>query len=184
REHPGAALNAAARAKDDRAAAEIWASLIFLVGNAQMKPEEAITLEPSADLALVRGGDDPGLRASLHTNLGSVYKLAGRYDEASRHHERAIELRTDLYGSEDHRVISALGNLANVRQAQGRLEEALEMHQRVLRARIERFGAEHPDVASSHNNLGAVLHQLGRLEEAAEELARAVEIKRQLLAED
>jgi eukaryotic-like serine/threonine-protein kinase len=177
-------LDACARGKDDRLAAKTWTRLVYVVGNELGAPTEALAMESPATLALVRSGDEPQLRANLYTNLGSVYNLLGRHEDAARYHRDAIELRTRVFGADDHRVFDGLSNLANVRFAQGRLDEAEQLHIRVLEHRRARLGAEHPDVATSHNNLGGVLYTLDQFGEAIEHLERAVNIRERTLTAD
>lgn len=75
--------------------------------------------------------------AARFSNLGSLYKLQKRWDEALQAYRKAIEI--DAYREEIH------NNLGNVLQDMGRLDEACEAYQQAIRIQ--------PDYAEAYYNL-------------------------------
>jgi protein O-mannosyl-transferase len=96
-----------------------------------------------------------------HSNLGVELVLQGKFDEAIRHYERALQLKPEYP--------EGLSNLGVVIAKQGRLGEATKYLERSIQLK--------PDYAEAYNNLGGVLAKQKRAEEATQYYARAVQLK-------
>jgi tetratricopeptide (TPR) repeat protein/predicted Ser/Thr protein kinase len=169
------ATNAAARARDDRLAADVWITRIHIMANAS-RANEALEWATPAEVAVVRAGDTPPQRAAWHYALGVSYAAGGRFAEAFDHHSKAIAVRrTTMTG--DHieiaRGLDALGvsamNLGNYEESQKLHEEALAMIERVV-------GPQHPNVGKILLNLGVALRKQGDPNGAARRFEEAIEL--------
>ncbi len=95
----------------------------------------------------------PSLEATVLNQLGVLAKQQGRYAEARRSYERALELHLDLFGPSDLRVASTIGNLGILSGVEGDRAKAAEQHLRAIATKENALGASHPDVALSRINL-------------------------------
>lgn len=174
-------LQAAASAKDDVLVARAWVDLIWTVGFSASRSDEAIALAPAAEAAIVRAGNDQALFAELQSHLGVVYWAASRFEEARRCHERALALRTRLFGDQHPVVAKSLTNLGNVYHDLGDYARTEPYYEKALAITERALGPDHPDVARSYANLGANLLDQGKYDAAREPLERALEIYRRAL---
>jgi predicted O-linked N-acetylglucosamine transferase (SPINDLY family) len=99
--------------------------------------------------------------APFHNNLGLVYQVLGRFDEAEAGYRQALRLKPDY--------AVAHGNLATLLIEQGRLTEAVASCEEALRLR--------PDSADTLSPLGTALRKQGRLAEAVACYRRALELQ-------
>jgi predicted O-linked N-acetylglucosamine transferase (SPINDLY family) len=199
-----AALLAEAHRRD--AAGQIEAAYKLCLQALQYEPENAMGLELSGVLAS-RLGDvqkavelleraaarRPG-KAGLLANLGAVYRVAGRLDEAEARYREAI--------AADPTAVQAHFNLANLLAARSATAAALQEYAAVLAldpgnagalnnmaALFDRMGrfaeaeqayraliAAHPRDAAARSNLGAFYMTLGRVDEAIALHREATEI--------
>jgi tetratricopeptide (TPR) repeat protein len=104
----------------------------------------------------LEGLDDP----LTHYNMGLLFALTGRVDEAIREYEKALE-RDPMYSD-------ARSNLAAAFARRGQLDRAAVELRRLL---------EHdPENASARTNLGLVLLQQGRRDQARVQLEEALRL--------
>ncbi len=94
-----------------------------------------------------------------HANLGEMYRLAGRLDEAAASSLQALAL--------DPEFPEPLNNLARIAIARGD-PKALDYCRQAI--------ALKPDFADAYNNLGNVLKELGELEPARQAFLKAIEL--------
>ena len=99
--------------------------------------------------------------ALLHANLGEMYRLAGRLDEATAAGHRASELDRESPGP--------LNNLARIAIARGESQRAIAYCRQAL--------ALKPNFADAYSNLGTALKDLGLIEEARTAYLRAIELE-------
>ncbi len=125
-----------------------------------------------------KDGADPLTLVYLENFLGLAAKRAGRFQEARRWYEAALErIRRLRPGGEEEAGL--LNNLGNVAMHQRDLAGAERYHRQAYRLR-HALDPGGPGVASSLNNLGRVALRRGRLEQAGRFLERAAAIKRRL----
>ena len=83
--------------------------------------------------------------ATSCNNIGAVYEKKGDLENALLQFQRALEIRTRVFGSE-HLDVAASYNMGMVYEKQDRCEEALDYYHRSLEIRTRVFGSEHLDV--------------------------------------
>lgn len=180
----GAALLAAADARDDVLAARIWAELVGVVGNRLTRPDEALRLRPGAEAALRRAGGEPEAAAHLSRSLGLVFYAQGKFDQARSQMERALALREKALGPDHPDVAGAVNDIGNTFYAQGKYDEARSRYESVLALGQRHLGPDHPSIARSLTNLGAVLRAQGKYDDARGHFERALAIYEQALGPD
>lgn len=150
---------------------------------------------PDAVELLRRAVAADGSAALYHCNLGEMYRLAGRLDEAVAASMAALRLRPDYPEALNNLGIAhydrgafkeaadccrralaltpdyaeAHNNLGNALRAQRKLDEAISCYERAI--------ALKPDYAEAHNNRGTALRDLKRLSEAEAAYRRALALK-------
>ena len=81
--------------------------------------------------------NSPNLSSTLD-NLGVVYHVQGKYEEAEELHKRALKLFEDAAGPDYHDNVTPLTNLASLYVTTNRPEEEAK-----VRARIAKLKALH-----------------------------------------
>jgi len=128
---------------------------------ASTDPEDARRQYESA-LQLAQEEDTTSVIGVLHNNLGQLYQLTGRLNEAIGHFERAIEYSKQA--DNQPLVASATNNLAYVYRLQGDLSQA-DVLCRVALTQRRRLGLER-DLAYSYLTKGEIDRDRGDLESA------------------
>lgn len=120
-------------------------------------------------------------RKAVAQELNSLAGLnigKGNYEEAEIQSLRALAIRKELYGENDHtdlaqsyvslgRIASGKGNLA---AAEGYYQQSLQIYQNV-------YQSPHKTIASTLNNLGAVYSSAGKLSQAKQYYQNALEMR-------
>jgi Flp pilus assembly protein TadD len=96
----------------------------------------------------------------IEKNLGLAMGASGRYDEATAHFEKALQIDPNFY--------DGLVGMGVTREFQGRLPEAIDYFQAAIRSE--------PDAPTAHVQLGRALWKQNRDEAALEEMRRASEL--------
>jgi serine/threonine-protein kinase len=177
------ALFLAAEGKDHVLAT--WAAgwLLLVVGNRQLRFDEARSLMEWAPLIVSRTGDSLAHTEWLNSQA-MVLKDMGRYEEAKAWHERALSIREQALGPDHPDVAMSLNDLAVVLRQMGRYEEAKALYERALSIWEKALGPDHPHVAMLLNNLANMLDDMGRYEEAKALYERALSIWEKSLGPD
>ena len=115
--------------------------------------------------------------AGVLTELSMVVDELGRSEEARGHVERAVEIRTELFGPHHPAVADALADQAVVAGRSGQTERALELGQRALTIYEQGVAPSHPHVATIVMNMGLELRNEGKHTEALVHFDRAVKIR-------
>jgi eukaryotic-like serine/threonine-protein kinase len=127
--------------------------------------------------------DDLLHRAPVLTNLGIVYILTSRYDEAQALLEQAVQAHraAHLQSAEHATAANALGTLLS---RQARHAEAIAMLEEAVALRTSLFGAEHPATSIAVSNLGIALLEAGHPAASEVKLLEALAVDERLLGED
>src|SRR6218665_1486519 len=174
------AIPLAARSKDLRLVAKAWTLLVRQVGWRQARYPEAARMMLALESA-VECADDDTTRAEALSIQAITYQDMGRYEDALRLHERALELRQKALGPQHAMVAASINNLGTVLSAMGKFEAARVWYERALQLRRKTQGPSHPLVALSYSNLGATLLELGRYDEARDMHEHALAIRKKVL---
>lgn len=101
-----------------------------------------------------------------HNVNGQIERARGEHQLALDHHQRALEIVTELSGSQSAAYHKVRSNIANDLRALGRYTEARAIHLEILEANEKRLGPDHPDLVNHLLNLGAVTASLGAAADA------------------
>jgi tetratricopeptide (TPR) repeat protein len=99
--------------------------------------------------------------AEIHNNLGLVFQMDGKLEQAIEHFQRALEL--------DPESADANYNMGNALKDKKHFEDAIQFYQKALKY--------NPYLAEAHNNIGIALHEKGRFDEAVLNFQNALELK-------
>lgn len=113
------------------------------------------------------------LRGMLHADIGDTLRAAGRYADARRAYETALQIAEDLDDLRGQGV--DLGQLGALALAEGRLEEARERY----RAALQLFQqvSEQPLEAIAWQQLGSIFQHQQQWEEAERHYREALRIR-------
>ena len=118
----------------------------------------------------------PDVRSSLQLTMSTSYRWLGRYDDALRMIESAVESRLDRFGPESPEYAEALTELAGLRSDRGELDEAEAAAREAIRIFAAARGPRSVSVAEPTSVLGATLIQQGRFPEAEVAMGTVLEI--------
>jgi len=137
--------------------------------------EAATHYEAALQEARHFAAQDPRLVTTLE-NLGLVYEMLGRYQEAEPLYERVWEIRKETLGNKHPSVAIAIEKLAGVYEAQEKYADAEKLYEQSLEIQQNALGPKHPEVARTLERRAAALRNLNREAEAAdiESLARSI----------
>lgn len=128
--------------------------------------------------------NEPAVRATLKTTMGSVYRNLGLLAEAEKLFREALETRTRMLGNDHPDTLTSANWLSVVLLEQGRLEEAAAIDEETLDRRRRVLGDRHPDTLKSIHNL-AVQRRFNSELAAAEPLFdEALAGQREVLGDD
>jgi serine/threonine protein kinase/tetratricopeptide (TPR) repeat protein len=121
------------------------------------------------------------LRARLLLTNCMVRSQENRLDEALESCNKALALRTRLFGQDSPDVVEVLNTLAGVHRRSRRLDVAIEMYHRALALETRNLGSLHPYVASTMRGLGIVMRERQKYSEALGHFRQALIIQQQSL---
>ncbi len=166
------AASAAADGRDDALAAEAWLGVIGAVGERRDDFAAGVALEPVADAAVRRAGDDPTLRRMYLQTLGAFAARRGEFELARERMEAARALAGDD-ATARARIANDLAVLTVNSQGEA---AAREPARAALDAARQAFGERHPSYASALQLQAHVLDALGESAQAEPMLRQAVAI--------
>ncbi|HMB69419.1 MAG TPA: tetratricopeptide repeat protein, partial [bacterium] len=103
--------------------------------------------------------------AYTHNNLGLLYRLMERYDDAERHYLRAVEIRRKHLDSDHPLIAYTLDNLALLYLRTGRPDDAEPVLEEVLETGARAFGEESGDYGFFLSNVAWMRELQGRWDE-------------------
>ena len=155
---------------EDRAALEIWASVLFKaawyaseMGQYSRAYEMGSTALRTREAVL--GPEHADTLNSLNS-LGLVVNSLGRYDEAKAMHEKALEAKRRVLGADHPSTLTSMANLASTYWKQGRWVDAKALFVQVMETFKTKLGADHPDTLTSMANLASTYREQGRWADA------------------
>ena len=88
-----------------------------------------------------------------------MYKRLGEYNPAKELQEKALAIRTKMFGEDYALVATSYNNLASLYNSLGEYNQGQELHEKPLVIRKKISSEDHPDVATSYNNLVATRYK-------------------------
>jgi len=129
------------------------------------------------------GGESPDLALVVNTQ-GNILLAQYKLEEARASYERALRIRTRLFGESHRAVAVSLGSVATAYQCQGEPEKALAPILRAAAITEQVLGADHTAVADVLNSQALILIDLGRYEEALQTHHRVLAIREKTLGRE
>jgi tetratricopeptide (TPR) repeat protein len=184
------------------------ASVLLELGSIYAAKDEMLKAERAFSESLTiykRLSDSMGTTLGLR-NLGAIYSLEGRYDDALRTLQQALKLTKDSKPSVPSiaaQVLNSLGvlyfqqrkamelvsstssplnsgevlsNLASVYSVRGHVDKAEDSYRRALEITEAAIGRSHPDLTFTLSSLGVLYSDSGRYTEAEIQYKRALAI--------
>ncbi len=115
-------------------------------------------------------------QATAHNNLGLVYSDMEMLEEAQKHHQESLRLRTAL--QDDGAMCSSFLNLGNVKVQLGEIEEGLELWGKALE--LSRRLGDIATAAMIENNIGEVGYNSGDYRGALAHFEKSLRMKEEL----
>lgn len=160
-----------------------WIEIVEVVGGMTEDYEAADRAAERAAAAAHRLGD-PEQLIHLHSSMGLLLSMQGRYEEALQSHTRVIEEAKKVYGEQDVQIARMHMNLAAVLSHMGRHDEALGHAQTGVSMFEAAVSPTHPELAEFLNTVGALQLNLQDIPGARKTYARALEVAEASLADD
>ena len=135
-------------------------------------------LQQAEDIYSNMGASNLGNRLSdmIPTlNLGEVYMISGKFDEALRVTEDGLINLIEHTGEDDYRVGMYMASLANINFNANRLNEAKYWGEKALKISEERLDAHHYQVILCRSTIGQIQLELGDEEQAEYIFKKALE---------
>ena len=120
---------------------------------------------------------EPEIQAELYQTLGTLYENLGKFDEANRLLNLALNERRSLFGPDHPQVAECMVALGLLRDSQGQLPEAERLVREGLAIAKRHYPANHPAVAQAATALGQVLADRGAYSTAIPILAEVVRVQ-------
>lgn len=131
-------------------------------------------------LALAQGLGNPDHIAAAHDALGSALRVEGRFDEAERLLNTALEMRRESFGDRGVRTLDSLHNLAVLYEERGDFAHAEQAYRQV----IGHLPGRSWDYQLSLAGLAGVIRRQGRHGEAAALLRENLDLAADLYGDD
>ena len=172
-EHFHEALFTATRGHAEEVALRAATALAINVGRLQARVREGRLWARLAQSTLPRVGDGRH-EQWLEQALGLLDYADGKFAEAGRHYQRALDLVVHLYGSSSLRSGDLLNSLGGVANALGRYDEAAALYARALKVFEIGYGPDSPRLGPAISNLATIPYARGRYAEAEQGFRRVL----------
>jgi tetratricopeptide (TPR) repeat protein len=169
------AARQAARAGDDRLAADAAVELIGAMVDGGMAPS-ALTAVPLAEALVMRAGNRPAQRGALLVWQGVALLATERGTEAVATLSEAHELLTRTLGSEDPLTLNAGQRLIDALHSTADFVELDRMGRELLVTELQVLGPDHPQTGALLARLGLAATRAADFSTARRDIQRAIEI--------
>ena len=176
-----AAVDAAARGHDDRAAADAWTDLVLIAGAELADAPATAAYTHAASAATRRAGDDPLLRARLDANAAAAQLHLGALDDARARGQAALAIFASDPRADPMQHQRLLCTLALVYKGRGELPAARDALREALAIVRRVSGGDHPGAAVLLTNLGDLALDEHRVDDARQLADEAAAIRRRSL---
>lgn len=117
----------------------------------------------------------------IHNDLSLVYEEMGKYDEARKNLDLALEIYTKDFGEDDIQTASAICNLGTLLLLTGETEEALSRFKQAISIEERHYLEFNPHLATSYGNIAYVYCEMHRYESCIRYYRKALEIRKRIL---
>jgi serine/threonine protein kinase/tetratricopeptide (TPR) repeat protein len=162
-------------ARHDEVAAEAAVTLVYAVGDNQIRFDAGEIWARHAEMLLRRLGGHDRLWGWLYNNRGAMRMRQGRLAESLDDQRRAVAAKEKAGGPENTDVALSVANMAVCLEQMGETEEAAIYAERALRILEGGLGPQHPRTLLVSSNFAEILNQLGRFDEARAFAHRALD---------
>ena len=160
--------------RHDEAAAEAATSLVYVVGDTQLRFDAGGIWARHAEMLLSRMGGHDHLWGWLFNNRGAMRERQGLLAEALDDARRAVAAKEKAVGPESPDVAMSLSNMALAFDQMGESEAAVHQAKRAADTIEARLGSDHPRTGILRSNYAEILNHVGRFQEAREMATRAL----------
>jgi len=140
--------------------------------------------ESSHKLRMQELGANHGDTLIAGRDLGIIYELQDRFDDAEKIYLSVLEQQRKVLGSDDIETMKSLQNLGSLYYKLARYEEAANYWEEALNRRRRVLGIDHPDYATTLSNVPIAYIGLGQLDRAQELFLEGLEVKRRIFGHD
>ena len=166
----------AAAAKDDAVLAEALAQRFFVLDEHLGRPADALAGRQFVELALVRAGQPPRIRAEWLHYLAIALHGQHREEEALAAESDAVQMWRKLVRPDSARLLDSLETEANIQIERKQFGVAEALLKEVLAARIAASGPDAASVADAEDNLGVLEFSSNDMEAAIAHWERAARV--------
>ncbi|MCI0616026.1 serine/threonine-protein kinase, partial [bacterium] len=124
--------------------------------------------------------NQPEIEAEVRDTIGRTFQRLGQHEESEKQLRKALEIRKNLYGTNNQYYAATLDNLGTLYQEKGNLDESEKAFRGALAIRKKLYKGDHADVAQSLNNLAELIREKGEIEEAEQLNRQALEMRRRI----
>jgi serine/threonine protein kinase len=153
-------------ARHDEVAAEAAVTLVFTVGDYQVRFDAGEIWARHAEMLLRRLGGHDRLWSWLYNNRGAMRMRQGRLAESLEDQRRAVAAKEKASGHDTTDVALSVANMSVTLEQMGQASEAALYAERALRILEGGLGPQHPRTAILLSNYTEIMNQLGRFPEA------------------
>lgn len=113
---------------------------------------------------------------SSYGDLGLSLTKQGKYADALKQYEKALEIRKQTLGEVHIRVARTYNNIGFLHDKLGDFQEAIENYSKALEINQKLHNEQ--DIARNHNNLGLVYTQLGDFQKALDHYNKSLKLSK------
>ena len=141
-------------------------------------PKAITSYEDALQSRLAAYGSHHLAVADTLNNLGNVFELQARYQDAIAAFQQAMQILATIYNDSDHvSVADILNNLGNVYKAKAQYAESIIAYEKAAKIWRKAFGPNHHNLAVALNNLGTVHAEQSQYSKAMALFEEAKKIK-------
>jgi len=149
------------------------------------KPDPHLEVHTALDRAAERIGvkfaGQPEVEGSIRDTIGQAYIDLGQYQKAREQLERALALRSKLFGEGDPKTLRTSHRLARTAYLLGNYQEAEELTSKTLAGQRRLFGVKNRETLISMNGLAIIYDLEGKYGQAEELQRQTLELRRRAL---
>ncbi|MEO7092706.1 MAG: tetratricopeptide repeat-containing protein kinase family protein, partial [Polyangiales bacterium] len=170
------ALLAADRGHDDYLRGRAWTILLFLVGNAQTRFDDADDIYQQGLATVGRLVGAENIEAQLLGNRGQQLTMQGKLAEAEPLLRKALAVMERTQGPDHPEIAIAMAALSELLMRKGASKDGYDLAVRSYEMSERIYGPSHPETAKSLFNVASALSDQGKYDLAAEKITKVISI--------